>query len=1080
MSRDVEELFHAARSRGAAERLEFLRAACGDDLETLSAVQSLLRSSETSDDFLETPAAEWFSPASSAPFPAAPGSRIGNYRLIRQIAAGGMGIVYEAVQDAPRRTVALKLLRRGFRCEAAIRRFGRESEVLGRLSHAGVARIYEAGVQDEAGESLPFFAMEMLSDALPLTAYANSRAMDTRQRIELFCKACDAVHYCHEQGVVHRDLKPANLLVTPEGQPKIIDFGIAHLQSGTDGSATWHTTGAPLIGSLGYMSPEQISGEAGAVDRQTDVYALGVIAYELIAGRSPHDLADRPPLEAARIIREEDPAPLETVDRALGEDLQTIVATAMAKEKQRRYPSAEALAQDCRRFLRAQPIHARPPSRWYLIALFARRHRALCALGATSAVMLLVATAVSVFFALRAERQRGVARRAEALALTEREAADYQAYIANIAAADAALRIHDVAEASRRLDRAPQRFRNWEWRYLRARLDLSRQTFKGHEGVVDAVAFSPDGQCLATGTGGWGYNDPIIRIWDVSTGALLQELEGHTAGVGAVAFHPRDASLLASGSNDDTVRLWDLRRGETAAVLPHRRNVGHAFFASDGAALITVDDTGMIYLWDMHSATLQRTLGDPSRRECHCATLLPARMAVVCGGWDGVVRAIDLTTDDTIAALRGHTASVIGVAVSPDGALIASASEDSTIRVWRADEWVEFLTLRGHTAAVIRVAFAPGPQRHLASISLDNTVRLWRLGDPQEPPSSEPLAVLHGHAAFPDSLSFSPDGSLLATGASDGTAKLWGVSQTGQPRLLPGHEQMVRTMACSPDGRWIASGAFDHTIRIWNIESGTVAATLDSETERVQTVVFHPREPVLGAACGDGAVRFWNTRTWEQVATLSAEDCGGPALAYSPDGRTVACGSKQGVVRAWDARTRELRHTWRLSPASIETLAFHPRDSALLLVGGTDGLLYALDAGTGRELRRIDSGAKGVTTIAVSNDGTIVASAHLDGTVRLWDVDTEAELHRLIGHTALVNAVAFSPDGTRLVSAGNDATVRLWDAATGEGLTTLRSHEHWVLDVEFSPDGNRIVSGGGSYDGSDCTIRVWEAPRPIP
>jgi tetratricopeptide (TPR) repeat protein len=411
-AREIENLFDAALERPAAERTTFLRDSCRV-ADTVAAVQSLLRSSAALGDFLETPAAEWIG---CVDLPGAPsggvGSTIGNYRIVRVIGTGGMGVVYEAQQAAPKRSVALKLLRRGFRSEASIRRFRRESEVLGRLSHVGVAQVFEAGLQDEAGESLPFFAMELLADALPLTAYANKKGLDTRQRVELLCAVDEAVDYCHRQGVIHRDLKPGNILVTHDGRPKVIDFGVATVHSNVTSEVAWQTTGAPFTGSLPYMSPEQAGINPDAVDAQSDVYALGAIAYELLSGRMVLDIEGVPPLEGARIIRDEVPTPLGTVDREYRGDMETIVATAMAKEKARRYPSAAAFAADLRRFLRHEPIQARRASALYRFRMLVYRHRALSA-GLTIALAgLLVGGVAAAWQAIMVTAQRDRAEKA--------------------------------------------------------------------------------------------------------------------------------------------------------------------------------------------------------------------------------------------------------------------------------------------------------------------------------------------------------------------------------------------------------------------------------------------------------------------------------------------------------------------------------------------------------------------------------------------------------------------------------------------------------------------------------------------
>ncbi len=407
---EIEEIFHAALTLPPGARGAFLRGACGGDSQAVARLQSLLDSYDGSGDFLETPAVELIFPAArQVDIQARIDTRIGNYRIVRLIAAGGMGIVYEARQAAPRRTVALKLLRRGLHSASAVQRFRRESELLGRLRHVGIAQVFEAGVQEEEGWSTPFFAMEYLPGAVPVTSFADAGSLGLEGRLELLCKVCDAVQYCHEQGVIHRDLKPANILVTPEGQPKVIDFGVAQAQANP---STWHTTGNPLIGSLPYMSPEQAGGAEEGVDSQTDVYALGVIAYELLCGRMPHDLADVPPLEAVRVIRDEDPPPLATFDRRFCGDLETIVTTAMAKEKARRYPSAAALAADLRRHLRDEPIQARKAGTWYQLRKLARRNRALTAGVAVAFAGLLAGGIGATLQAISARKESDRAERA--------------------------------------------------------------------------------------------------------------------------------------------------------------------------------------------------------------------------------------------------------------------------------------------------------------------------------------------------------------------------------------------------------------------------------------------------------------------------------------------------------------------------------------------------------------------------------------------------------------------------------------------------------------------------------------------
>lgn len=354
-------------------------------------------------------------------------SRIGNYRIVRLIGEGGMGSVYEAEQDNPRRTVALKVIRSGHVSAQMLRRFEHESEVLGRLQHPGIAQVHEAGtVNDAHGQRLPFFAMEFVRGE-ELDTYAQDHSLGTRARLDLIAKICDAVSHAHQKGVIHRDLKPGNILVDGAGQPKILDFGVARATDSDLQRTTMRTDVGEIVGTIPYMSPEQVSGDPAQLDTRSDVYALGVITYELLAGRMPYDLQKRMIHDALRAIREEEPTKLSRIDRTLRGDVETIVGKALEKDKTRRYASAEAFGADIRRWLANEPIAARPASTWYHAAKFARRNKGLVA-GLALAMLLLVAGLIGVSFALReaiaAEVRANDAKRAamtnEALAVTAR------------------------------------------------------------------------------------------------------------------------------------------------------------------------------------------------------------------------------------------------------------------------------------------------------------------------------------------------------------------------------------------------------------------------------------------------------------------------------------------------------------------------------------------------------------------------------------------------------------------------------------------------------------------------------------
>lgn len=399
----VKQLFQEAAERTGDDRERFLDERCGTDAALRAEVERLLDSDKcVHSRFLE--GAAQTPPEITMPV------RIGRFRLLRRIGEGGMGSVFEAEQDHPRRRVALKIIRLAMMSESLLRRFEYEVQVLGQLKHPGIAQIYEAGTHDDGSGPVPYFAMEYIQGR-PLMDFLKHHRLDIRQRLNLMIEICDAVHHAHQKGVIHRDLKPANVLVEEtdglERHPKILDFGVARAIRSDVQLVTMHTEVGQLVGTLSYMSPEQVAGRPDELDVRSDVYALGVILYEMLAGRLPYDLRDHSIAEAGSVIREQEPSRLSSIDSALRGDIETIVAKALAKEKDRRYQSATELGDDIRRFLQDEPIVARPASRAYQIRKFAKRNKAI--VGGVAAVFVtlvlgIVGISLALVRATKAER----------------------------------------------------------------------------------------------------------------------------------------------------------------------------------------------------------------------------------------------------------------------------------------------------------------------------------------------------------------------------------------------------------------------------------------------------------------------------------------------------------------------------------------------------------------------------------------------------------------------------------------------------------------------------------------------------
>jgi tetratricopeptide (TPR) repeat protein/predicted Ser/Thr protein kinase len=434
----VRELFLATREKAPGQRAAFLCEACHDD-DVRAEVESLLEHAEQADTFLQTPALggsfalagpEALAsgvPSSNGlsdqpPHPATP-ERIGGYRILAVLGRGGMGVVYRAEQENPRRTVALKVVRWGADSPALLQRFQNESQVLGYLHHPGIAQILEAGTADTGRGPQPYFAMEFIAGR-PLTEQVEAQRLGVRARIELLVKVCDAVQHAHQKGVIHRDLKPGNILVDERGQPKILDFGVARVIDPDLRVSTIATHAGLIVGTLGYMSPEQVQGQPNEIDIRTDVYSLGAILYELLAQRPPLAVSGQSLPEAARVIMEDEPKVLHTLCPGVAGDLEAIVSKALEKDKNRRYASAAALADDLRRFLADQPVSARPATTWYQFRKFARRNTTLVVSAAALFLALVLGIAGTTYGLVQATSQRRTAESERNRAVTAEQLAE--------------------------------------------------------------------------------------------------------------------------------------------------------------------------------------------------------------------------------------------------------------------------------------------------------------------------------------------------------------------------------------------------------------------------------------------------------------------------------------------------------------------------------------------------------------------------------------------------------------------------------------------------------------------------------
>ncbi|MEZ6129023.1 MAG: protein kinase [Planctomycetaceae bacterium] len=1029
----------------------------------------------------------------------------GEYELLSEIARGGMGVVFKARQVSLNRIVALKMILSGnLAGSEEISRFQTEAEAAAKLDHWGIVPIYEIGEHD--GQH--YFSMGLV-EGDSLQDLIRSGPLEARPAAELCRKIAEAIAYAHDNGVIHRDLKPANVLLDMQGQPKITDFGLAK-QVQNDSNLT--RTGA-VMGTPGYMPPEQAQGDSDNIGPLADVYSIGAILYACLTGHPPFQAANV--MDTLRQVMEQEPVPPRQLNPSIDRDLQTICLKCLEKSAGKRYGSARELKEELQRYLNGEPIVARPVSRVERTWRWCKRKPALASLAAIVALLFLS----TPFMAARqaqiaseqarlkeqavAARDDAEVRRKEAeLARTQAEAAKTEAEAAREAVereqANTAGVLYStrIALAHREwLDNNPERTRqllmscpddqrDWEWDYLDG-LTRSEERLLSAHAIPASVQFSPDGRQLVTR----GTSDNELRLWDLETGLETKTKQvNQLVDVDFASDHQHVLVLSA-----DTAAYVHIESGEVRPFGNSGTRVSDGRLFDNDRKLAVVFVDGTVVTYDVASGE-ELSRGAAKIRSASGHEFSPDATQIV-GADHTTVHVYNAQTGEIDLKVTGHAMTVSDAKFSPDGRLLAVADGTGAVSLTELESGRRLQTFRVHRSGATAVQFSRD-SKFLASGSQDHTVRLFDVE------TGEQVLIVRGHSQSITDIDFHPDGTKLATSSADGSVRVWEIAhrmakaphvadvlaeeraihlghEAGmESQIFYGHKGPLYDVAISPDGRFVATTAMgnshgDQQICVWSKANADVYASFPTAPGYLHTVSFSKDSRLLIVASGgagdavtQGSVTVWDLTTKTRAKEIDGIACmlSAATLNSNNDRLAVVFGNlNYGRLRLYSFPECELLHDQEITGERFSDVAFSPDGKHVITSTQPGGTIAVWSVETLKQQRSWKANGKGVFRIAVGVDD-LLATSNIDGVIGIWNWREQKLMGELKGHGVYCVDLDFNPDGTRLVSSSEDDTVKVWNLKTMRELLTFRDHRLSAMGADWSDDGRTIASV--SRDGS--------------
>ncbi|MEM6471854.1 MAG: protein kinase, partial [Planctomycetota bacterium] len=1061
----LQELFEKAVELSDDQVDPFLTEACGDNHSLREEVRGLVEVFQEGCDELEQ--SPFDRPANTTSLHERPS--LDGYEIISEIHRGGQGTVLRAIQLSTKREVAVKLMHAGqFAGDMAKRRFEREVEFVGGLRHPGIVPVFDSGLVTDQY----FYAMEYV-DGDHLDDYVKKRSLDTRQILELFVEICDAVNHAQQRGVVHRDLKPSNILIDGNGRPRILDFGLAKSLSGEMQSLQTVSMTGQVMGTLAYMSPEQASGANDEIDTRTDVYALGVVLYELLTEELPYAL-DFSLAENLSAISHSQPNSVPLRRNRIGGEVSTILMKALQKEKDRRYGSAGAMGEDISRFLCGAPIEAKRDSSLYVIRKVLKRNYKTALASAAFLAVILASSVVSFGLFLAASKARDRADRNANLYQSQRDEATNlrdeglaQLYVAEMNLAGQNLEKTGGIKRVKQLtdnwvdSKLEKDVRDWEWYFLQSKCDRESEILEHSHGIW-CVDWHPERMEFV-------FGDEEGSVWTWRPGEEPNWFGRVGNQVRSVAWNC-DGSMIAATCPSAQVVAWRVcDREEVVRVQNDINVITLDWHPSDPHRLAFADTQNLMFVWDAlednevakwETATGIQSIhwtkdGDEIVAACH------QRMAQI---WN-------VKTKQVVDRFEGFEASVFGASLQPNGSLVAACDVRGRLslfdreldrHVWSIDTERMFSSVR----------WSPDG-RHFASVGSDRVVRVF---------SDQGIlkARFDGHENGIWGLDWSPDGSMLVTSGIDRTIRLWKANAEQRDRVIRTNPRdsmsPIQSVDWHPSGDRIAVFGGANTKYLLRPSDLSVLKKILPGPGRSASARWSPNGERI-ASCGlHKLVRILDAATGKVIFTFDRHSLGERsdkvhALSWKPDGDYLVSSCHRGDVYVWNGETGDVVAEHR-EPWFASSVDWHPTEPLIAIGCSNDHTVKLWHFEGDDPPETIARFQRPVRMVRWSPNGMQLAACSDDGEVHLWDMADRRTTHKLNDHTSSVECLAWNPSGTRLATGGNDLTIRIWDTQRGVQTLAFRAHDRTVTSIDWSPDGRQLVSGS-----LDSMVKIWDATK---